>query len=217
LATLPEAAPIAEILETVDRASRGLPACRARRRPGARSKWRSTSAHAGAIGRMRRARARTLAMDIDALLEPGAIRACTSPSSSSQRGGSSGYEGLARFEREPPWGPDVWLAAAGEVGRQEQIELGRDKGPIWRASTSWPADAYPGSQRLADDRNVRAAGNPLVRPPDGKAGAGDQASTHPWLTTKRSRFGLADLRARGARLRWTTPARAWPVCATSFS
>lgn len=187
-------APIAEILETVDRASRGLPSL-----SGAPATWGSleVAEHLGHQA-MEEARARTLAMDIDALLEPGAIRAVYQPIFELVTGRVVGYEGLARFEREPPWGPDVWLAAAGEVGRQEQMELAAIRAHLARFD-ELPAPAYLAlnlspATAMSEQLATLLFGLPMER-------LVLEISEHaPVADYEAIQVGLADLRARGARL-----------------
>lgn len=69
------------------------------------------------------ARPRLRPKDIRAVLEPGAIRAAYQPIFELATGRVAGYEGLARFDREPRWGPDLWFAAAGVAGMAGQLEL----------------------------------------------------------------------------------------------
>ena len=187
-------APIAEILEAVDRASRGLPSL-----SGAPATWGSleVAEHLGHQA-MEEARARTLAMDIEALLEPGAIRAVYQPIFELITGRVVGYEGLARFEREPPWGPDVWLAAAGEVGRQEQMELAAIRAHLARFD-ELPAHAYLALNvspmtAMSEQLATLLFGLPMER-------LVLEISEHaPVADYEAIQVGLADLRARGARL-----------------
>lgn len=87
--------PIDEILEALDRASRDLPSLLDA------ASTRGSVEVAEHHQEMQEARSRTLATDIEAVLEPGAIRAVYQPVFELTTGRVVGYEGLARFDREP--------------------------------------------------------------------------------------------------------------------
>ncbi len=112
-------APIAEIVEAITRAARGL---------GSLS--RDAAANVAAAleeqlgDRERRDDEQRSALDsVREALRPGAIRTVFQPIVDLGTGVAVGFEALSRFELEPRRGPDVWFAAAAEVGLLVELEI----------------------------------------------------------------------------------------------
>jgi DNA-binding NarL/FixJ family response regulator/EAL domain-containing protein (putative c-di-GMP-specific phosphodiesterase class I) len=186
--------PIDEILEALDRASRGLPSLLDA------ASTRGSVEVAKHLGHqeVQEARARTLATDIDAVLEPGAIRAVYQPVFELTTGRIVGYEGLARFDREPRRGPDVWMAAAGEAGRRDQLELAAIRAQLARFS-ELPAPAYLAlnispTTAMSEELATLLSSLPMDR-------LVLEITEHaPVADYEALQAGLADLRAQGVRL-----------------
>jgi DNA-binding NarL/FixJ family response regulator len=130
-------APIDEILEAVERASRGLASL-----SGAAAAWVSVEVDEDLSRREgEEARSSLQAREIEEVLKPGAIRAVYQPVFELATGWVVGYEGLARFDQEPRRGPDLWFAAAAEAGLRDQLELAAIRAQVARFA-ELPAPAY---------------------------------------------------------------------------
>ena len=130
-------APVGEILDAVERASRGLASLSG---GAADAVSRELDEHLGRR-EMEEAHTSHLAEEIAAVLQPGAIRAVYQPIFGLATLDVVGYEALARFGREPIRGPDVWFAAAAEVGMGLELELAAIRAAVARFS-ELPAPAY---------------------------------------------------------------------------
>jgi EAL domain-containing protein (putative c-di-GMP-specific phosphodiesterase class I)/DNA-binding NarL/FixJ family response regulator len=119
LGYLVKGAPIDEIIEAVERAARGL----------ASLSGEVVASVAGELeeqlgAQERRAEDREARVDeVQAALQPGAIRPVFQPIVDLETGDVVGYEALARFELEPRQPPDAWFRAAAEVGLLEDLEF----------------------------------------------------------------------------------------------
>ena len=194
LAYVDKGTPIDEILEALDRASRGLPSLL----DAASTRGSVEVAEHLGHQEMQERRARTLATDIDAVLEPGAIRAVYQPVFELTTGRVVGYEGLARFDREPRRGPDVWMAAAGEAGRRDQLELAAIRAQLARFN-ELPAPAYLAlnispTTAMSEELATLLSSLPMER-------LVLEITEHaPVADYEALQAGLADLRAQGVRL-----------------
>lgn len=123
-------APVGEILDAVERASRGLASLSG---PAAAAVSSELDEH---LGRQELAveRAAVLVEQITGVLEPGSIRAVYQPIFELATLRVVGYEALARFDREPVRGPDVWFAAADEAGLRLELELAAIRAAVARFS-----------------------------------------------------------------------------------
>ncbi len=111
-------APVDEIVEAVERASRGLASLSGDAAAGVR---RDLEEQLGRRERREEEGRRRLER-IRAALEPGAIVPVFQPIVDLVSTRVVGYEALSRFQLEPRRGPDAWLAEAAEVGLQEELE-----------------------------------------------------------------------------------------------
>ncbi len=130
-------APVGEILDAVERASRGLASLSG---GAAAAVSRELDEHLGRR-EMEEAHTSHLAEEIAGVLQPGAIRPVYQPIFGLATLDVVGYEALARFDREPIRGPDVWFAAADEVGMGLELELAAIRAAVARFS-ELPAPAY---------------------------------------------------------------------------
>jgi len=111
-------APVEEIVEAVERASRGLASLSGDAAAGVR---RDLEEQLGRRERREEEGRRRLER-IRAALEPGAIVPVFQPIVDLVSTRVVGYEALSRFQLEPRRGPDVWFAEASEVGLHEELE-----------------------------------------------------------------------------------------------
>jgi EAL domain-containing protein (putative c-di-GMP-specific phosphodiesterase class I) len=86
-------------------------------------------------------RIRHAAEEIAGVLKPGAIRVVYQPVFGLATLEIVGYEALARFDREPVRGPDVWFAVAHQAGMGLELELAAIRAAVARFS-ELPASAY---------------------------------------------------------------------------
>jgi DNA-binding NarL/FixJ family response regulator len=194
LGSVARSAPVDDILEAVDRASRGLASP-----SGAAIAWASVEAAEGPRRReTEELRAGLQAGEIEAVLEPGAIRAAFQPVFELATGQVVGYEGLARFDREPRQGPEFWLAAAADAGLQDRLELAA-MGAQTARFAELPAPAYLAlnvspSTAVSEEMAALLLGLPMER-------LVLEISAHaPVPDYDALQDGLAGLRAQGARL-----------------
>lgn len=110
--------PVDEIVEAVERASRGLSSLSG---DAAASVRRDLEEQLGRRERREEEGRRRLER-VRAALEPGAIVPVFQPIVDLVSTRVVGYEALSRFQLEPRRGPDAWLAEAAEVGLQEELE-----------------------------------------------------------------------------------------------
>jgi len=130
-------APVGEILDAVERASRGLASLSG---GAAAAVSRELDEHLGRR-EMEEAHTSHLAEEIAGVLQPGAIRPVYQPIFGLATLDVVGYEALTRFDREPIRGPDVWFAAADEVGMGLELELAAIRAAVARFS-ELPPPAY---------------------------------------------------------------------------
>jgi DNA-binding NarL/FixJ family response regulator len=194
LGSVARGAPAGEILEAVDRASRGLAGP-----SGAATTWASTEAAEGLCRReTEKLPAGLQAGEIEAVLEPGAIRAAYQPVFELATGNVVGYEALARFDREPRQGPKFWFAAADEAGLRDRLELAAIRTHVARFA-ELPAPAYLSvnvspSTAVSEELATLLLGLPMER-------LVLEISEHaPVPDYEALQAGLARLRAQGARL-----------------
>lgn len=158
-------APVAQIVETVERAGRGLASLSGEVVAGVARELDEQ------LERRERAeqRRRQTTAEIERALAPGGLRTVFQPIVELESGNLIGYEGLTRFNVEPVRGPDLWFAAAEEVGLREELEVAAIRVALDRFDDV-PADAYlalnlsptaimsaqsdPVRTRLADERIV---------------------------------------------------------------
>lgn len=112
-------APIEEIVETVERASRGLASLSGEVAASVAVELEETAGEREREAGEGAARAEEVAM----LLRPGAIRPVFQPIVDLETGGVVGFEALSRFDLEPRRPPDAWFLAAAQVGRLEDLEF----------------------------------------------------------------------------------------------
>ncbi len=123
-------APIDEILDAVERASRGLASLSG---DAAKGVSRELEERLGQR-ELEEERARHVAEEIAGVLRPGAIRAVYQPIFELATLDVVGYEALARFACEPVRGPDAWFAAADEAGMRVELELAAIRAAVARFS-----------------------------------------------------------------------------------
>ncbi len=111
-------APIDEIVEAVERASRGLASLSGEVVAGVARELDEQLAHRERIAENRL----RVTAEIERALAPGGLRAVFQPIFELETNRLLGYEALARFDVEPVRGPDLWFAAAGDVGLREELE-----------------------------------------------------------------------------------------------
>ncbi len=141
---------------------------------------------------------RPAAADIEAVLEAGAIRSVIQPIFELATGRIVGYEGLARFDRDPRRGPDVWLFSAAEAGRREQVEVAAARAHLARLdelppSTYLALNVSPATA-ISEQLATLLSGLPMERV------VLDIPEHEPIVDYDAFRTGLAGLRARGLRL-----------------
>jgi DNA-binding NarL/FixJ family response regulator/EAL domain-containing protein (putative c-di-GMP-specific phosphodiesterase class I) len=187
-------APVDETLEAVDRVTRGLTSS-----SGEATTWASTEAAEGLLRRKtEEPRAGLQAGEIEAVLEPGAIRAAYQPVFELATGSVVGYEALARFDREPRQGPKFWFAAATGAGLREQLELAAIRAHVARFA-ELPAPAYLSvnvspSTAVSEELATLLLGLPMERL------VLEISERAPVPDYEALQAGLARLRAQGARL-----------------
>ena len=189
-------------------ARRASPRPRRRRRGRGAARERRRRAVLGQALRPRPDRAATCAArcgprgeqrnEIAALLERGTARSApsSSRSSSSPRAAPAGYEALARFEAEPPRGPDEWFAQAHRVGLGAELEA-----LALRAALAVPG--RPEGTFLALNVSPRALLTAPVRAalPEDLTGIVIELTEHELFGAEGElEAELAALRARGARV-----------------
>jgi len=130
-------APIAEIIETVERAGRGLASLSGELVAGVARELDEQLERRERIEHRRR----QITAEIERALAPGGLRAVFQPIVELESGRTVGYEALARFNVEPVRGPDLWFAAAEEVGLREELEVAAIRTALDRFDDV-PADAY---------------------------------------------------------------------------
>jgi DNA-binding NarL/FixJ family response regulator len=181
-----------EALKALDRATRGQAGL-----SGATTTWALTEAE-GLRPATDESPADLPAGEIEAILEPGAIRAAYQPVFELATGTVVGYEALARFDREPRRGPKFWFAAATEAGLRDRLELAAIRAHVARFA-ELPAPAYLSvnvspSTAASKDLATLLLGLPLERL---VLEISEQASVPDYEALQ---AGLAPLRAQGARL-----------------
>lgn len=112
-------APIAEIVEAITRAARGLGSLS---RDAAANVAAELEEQLGDRER-RRAEQSSALESVREALRPGAIRCVFQPIVDLETGIAVGFEALSRFELEPRRGPAEWFAAAAEVGLLVELEI----------------------------------------------------------------------------------------------
>jgi EAL domain-containing protein (putative c-di-GMP-specific phosphodiesterase class I)/FixJ family two-component response regulator len=130
-------APIGEIAEAVERASRGLASLSGQ---VAAEVARELDEQLGRRERREAARQQKIE-EVRRALEPGAIAPVFQPIVDLETGAIDGYEALARFPIEPQRGPDVWFASAAEVGLGQDLEFAAIRAAVERFD-DLPRDAY---------------------------------------------------------------------------
>jgi EAL domain-containing protein (putative c-di-GMP-specific phosphodiesterase class I)/DNA-binding NarL/FixJ family response regulator len=136
--------------------------------------------------------------DLDAVLEPDAIRSVFQPIYELATGRIVGYEGLARFDREPRCGPDLWLAAAAKAGLQEQLELAAITAHLAHFG-ELPASVYLALNVSPETAASGQLASLLAGLPSERLVL--EISEHAAVIDYEAlQAGLADLRARGVRL-----------------
>jgi DNA-binding NarL/FixJ family response regulator/EAL domain-containing protein (putative c-di-GMP-specific phosphodiesterase class I) len=187
-------APVDETLEAIDRATRGLANI-----SGQAGTWASTDTGEGPCRlETDEPHAGLQAGDLEAAMEPGAIRAAYQPVFELATGRVVGYEALARFDREPRRGPNFWFAAAAEAGLRERLELAAIRAHVARFA-ELPAPAYLSvnvspSTAVSKELATLLLGLPMER-------LVLEVSEHaPVPDYEALEAGLARLRAQGVRL-----------------
>jgi len=129
--------PVSLLVEAVERAGRGLASLSGELVAGVARELDEQLA--------RRERAelhqRRTTAEIERALAPGGLRAVFQPIVELDSGRTVGYEALARFAVEPARGPDLWFAAAEEVGLREELEMAAIRTALARFD-DLPADSY---------------------------------------------------------------------------
>lgn len=130
-------APIGEIIEAVERASRGLASLSGQ---VAAEVARELDEQLGRRER-REAERQQRMEEVQRALEPGAIVPVFQPIVDLETGTIDGYEALARFPIEPQRGPDAWFASAAEVGLGHDLEFAAIRAAVERFD-DLPRDTY---------------------------------------------------------------------------
>ncbi len=130
-------APIQEIIDTVQRAARGLASLSGD--IAARVASDLEEQHGAQERRTEEHEIRLI--EVQSALLPGAIRPVFQPIVHLGTGRAVGFEALSRFELEPRRTPDKWFDAAGEVGLLEELEFAALRPAVARFA-DLPGGAY---------------------------------------------------------------------------